>query len=169
MCGHYNRCGPCQLFVGLPNSPNTTSLLCTRFSPQDSQERHSSHLNRALTTPPMSADQACVSARLSVLVAASWPCAWLLPCAGSASRCFPCQLQSELWKTNPDRSVLRPRSPRSPHASLKSSATWPSRFKPCRTLCDIMLLRHHSFDGLQVVFEGAGWWYHKGQRGRFWH
>ena len=46
------------------------------------------HLSWWLIRPALSAH-----ARLPVLAGATWPCAWLLQCTGSAPRCRPFQLQ----------------------------------------------------------------------------
>jgi hypothetical protein len=59
----------------------------------------------------MAANQACASARLPVLVGATSPYAWLLPCAGLVPRRRPFQLQGELGTTKHDRSALWTRSP----------------------------------------------------------
>jgi hypothetical protein len=77
----------------------------------------SSYLGRASTAPLVAANQARASARLPVLVGATWPYAWLLPCAGLAPRCRPFQLQGELGTT---KHVNHSEGPRLQHDRARS-------------------------------------------------
>jgi len=129
---------------------------------QDGQLTSLRCLGHNHTSPLVVADQARAHAQLPVLVRATQPFTWLLPCAGLMPRCHPSQIrrqaggiQAWLECYPATHSLLR--------LSLQQHGWW---FQACKTL------QHHAglaslppSPSVQVVF---GWWQYKGPRGKRW-